>query len=125
MENLTRLQLSKKYENIEDKIPSSWETYEKAGIELAQDLSFGHWDIRDAELYRVISLVSTRVPGLRITQHLDSKFSFMGLYPHTQKADNIFPEGYDPVTAENVTKEARKYLAELRKKLKEDGHDIQ
>jgi len=29
------------------------------------------------------------------------------------------------VTAENVTKEARKYLAELRKKLKEDGHDIQ
>lgn len=75
----------KKYSRIEDKIPSVWKTYEEAGIELAQDLSYGYWDVQDPELYRVISLVSYRVKGLRITQHLDPKFSFMGLYPEMMK----------------------------------------
>lgn len=92
IEELTETELAKKYDNIEDKIPSVWPTYEAAGINLAQDLSFGHWDIKHPELYRVIALVSTRVRGLNITQHLDSKFSFMGLYPHTQKTYDIKPE---------------------------------
>ena len=91
MENLTIEQLVEKYRNIEDKIPAKWESYEKAGIELAQDLSFGHWDIRESELYRVICLIETRVPGLRIHQHCDPNFSFMGLYPHIQKSYNILP----------------------------------
>lgn len=92
MEKLTIIELTAKYSGIEDKIPSVWETYEKAGIELAQDLSFGHWDIKEPELYRVISLVQLRVPRLRITQHLDNKFAYMGLYPHIHKPIDIVPE---------------------------------
>ena len=92
MENLTIPQLRAKYSSIESKIPTVWLTYERAGVELAQDLSFGHWDITDAELYRVITLVELRVPGLHITQHLDNRFAFMGLYPHIMKPFDIKPE---------------------------------
>lgn len=93
MEDLNIKDLEIKYSNIEDKIPAVWKTYEEAGIELAQDLSFGHWDISSSELYRVISLVSCRVRGLGITQHLDPQFGFMGLYPERMKRFDITPDG--------------------------------
>ena len=92
MEDLNIKDLEAKYSNIEDKIPSVWKTYEEAGIELAQDLSFGHWDINSSELYRVISLVSLRVRDLKITQHLDPQFGFMGLYPERMKGHDVFPD---------------------------------
>lgn len=88
---LTLTEIIKKYSNIEDKIPSVWETYEEAGIELAQDLVYT-WDIQNTELIRVISLVSGRVKGLKITQHIDPMFSFAGLYPEIQKVYNILPD---------------------------------
>jgi hypothetical protein len=93
-EELTEAELSSKYGDIESKIPSFWATWEDAGVNLAQDLSFGHWDIRDNELYRVISLVSIRVQSIKITQHLDPKFSFQGLYPEIMKPLGIEPDGY-------------------------------
>lgn len=91
MENLTEKEISLKYSNIEDKIPSVWPSWEKAGVNLAQDLIY-IWDVRDCELYRVIALVSMRVPGLRITQHLDPKFAYMGLYPERMKSFDITPD---------------------------------
>jgi hypothetical protein len=92
MEELTIDQLKEKYSKIEDKIPSVWPNYEKAGIELAQDLSYGHWNIKDPELIRVISLVELEVNGLSIAQHIYEPFSFAGLYPHKMKAYDINPE---------------------------------
>lgn len=92
LERLTRQELEDKYRNIEDKIPSFWKTWEEAGINLAQDLSFGHWDISEDELYRVISLVSQRVKGVKITQHLDPKWAYKGLYPHIMKPFDITPD---------------------------------
>jgi|TARA_R110000822_G_scaffold82467_3_gene195080 hypothetical protein len=94
LEELTRPQLELKYRCIEDKIPSFWATWEEAGINLAQDLSFGHWDITESELYRVITLVSLRVKGIKITQHLDPKHAWKGLYPHAMKPFDITPDGY-------------------------------
>ena len=77
--------------NSDQKIHTIWNTWEIAGIELAQDLVY-HWDINDDELYRVICLVSIRVRGLKITQHLDQRFSYKGLYPEIQKSYNIKPD---------------------------------
>jgi len=81
---LTQNELSIKYSNIESKIPSIWESYEKAGIELAQDLCFT-WDVSDSELIRVISLISIRVQGLNLTKHIKQNLEYIGLYPHIQK----------------------------------------
>lgn len=88
---LTEVELSEKYGNIEDKIPSVWPDYAMAGRDLARDLVFT-WDVTDPELYRVVALVEGYVPGLRITQHLDPQFAFMGLYPNVQKPLNITPD---------------------------------
>lgn len=43
MKELTIEEITEKYRNIEDKIPSVWTDYKSAGIELAQDIAF-HWD---------------------------------------------------------------------------------
>jgi len=85
---LSILELREKYKNIEEKIPNIWPNYESVGIELAQDILY-HWDITDPILYRTISLVSSYCPGLQITQHLDPRFSFMGLYPHIMKKFDV------------------------------------
>ena len=88
---LTEKQISDKYSAIEDKIPGVWDSWNDAGVELAKDICM-LWDIKEPELIRVISLVSTRVPGLGITQHIYAPFSFIGLYPHIQKSYNITPD---------------------------------
>jgi hypothetical protein len=88
---LTEKEISDKYSNIEEKIPSVWPNYESAGIEMAQDLCFIR-DAREPELYRVACLLQSRVPGLKLSQHLDSRFAFQGLYPHVMKTFNIKPE---------------------------------
>jgi hypothetical protein len=88
---LTEKEISAKYFHIENKIPGTWGSWVEAGVELSQDICM-LWDIKDSELIRVISLVSSRVPGLNITQHIYAPFSFMGLYPHVQKSYNITPD---------------------------------
>lgn len=84
-------ELYDKYRNIEDKIPSVWETYEKAGIELAIDIR-DEWNIEDPELIRVISLMDIRVRGLDLVNHINPMLSFCGLYPEKMKQFNIPPE---------------------------------
>ena len=84
-------EIETKYADIEDKIPSIWPDYEQAGIELAQDICMS-WNIQDAELIRVISLVQMRVPRLNIIQHIDPVWSFRGLYPEKIRKFNIKPE---------------------------------
>lgn len=90
MEQLTIEQLKEKYSQIEDKVPFIWTSYKEAALSLAQDLTF-HWDITEPELYRVISLLSQHSP-VDISQHLDQKYAYMGLYPNIQKTHNILPE---------------------------------
>lgn len=94
MEQLSIEQLKEKYDNIEDKIPSNFATYEEAGVKIAQDLCY-HWDVKDAELIRVISLIELRVKNLKITQHIQPMFAFAGLYPSRMKVFNITPEKKD------------------------------
>lgn len=94
--NLSMQKLIEKYSNIEDKIPSVWSDYEKAGIELAQDIAF-EWDIKDPELIRVISLVEMRMvvtgkPKFGLGEHIYQPFAFVGLYPERIKTFNIKPE---------------------------------
>ena len=90
MEELTIPQLKEKYKDIEDKVPSVWKTYNEAAIEMAQDLSFGHWDIQDGEIIRVISVLQS-YGRVKISQHIDPQFAFAGLYPHVMKSFNIDP----------------------------------
>lgn len=82
---MTINEIIKKYSQIEDKIPSTWKDYKTAGIELAQDICM-EWDITDPELYRVISLVSIYSGVSGLTEHLDMRFSYMGLYPNIMKS---------------------------------------
>lgn len=91
MADFTETLLHEKYSNIESKIPSIWETYEKAGIELAQDI-YKTWNISDPELIRVISLLEIKVKGLKISQHIHLMYSFAGLYPIIQKSYDIMPD---------------------------------
>ena len=83
--------MAEKYGNLEDKIPSVWNTYEAAGVALSWDIVF-LFDIKDPELIRVISLIRLNTKTLDLTNHIDSKFSFAGLYPTKQKAYNIIPD---------------------------------
>jgi len=87
---MTEKEVALKYANIEDKVPSVWATYDKAAIELAQDLCF-MWSVRDGELIRVISLLELMV-GLKLSQHIDFRFAHVGLYPTCVKAYNIKPD---------------------------------
>ncbi len=58
---------------------------------MQQDLIY-HWDIIDAELYRVISLIGIRTKSNVLNKHLDNRFSYLGLYPEILKPFNILPE---------------------------------
>jgi hypothetical protein len=93
--SLTEKEISEKYSNIEDKIPSVWEDFEKAGIELAQDL-IDVWDISDAELIRVIALVGIRVRRndrrIDLSNHVNPMLMYHGLYPEIMKTFKIKPE---------------------------------
>ena len=88
-EELTIEELSAKWSNIEEKIPSKWPNWGKAGIELAQDLCYT-WNIRERELIRVIALVSIRcrmesgIP-LCLHDHIDPMLAYAGLYPEIQR----------------------------------------
>jgi hypothetical protein len=96
---MTEKEISEKYADIEDKIPSIWKTYEEAGINLAKDLlengpfsNFEKWGVCDGELIRVISLLMIRVPSLDLSGHINQMFAFAGLYPERMKAFNIVPD---------------------------------
>jgi hypothetical protein len=89
-------EIKKKYENIEDKIPSVWPDYEKAAIEIAQDVAT-EWDIKDPEMIRVLALVDRRIAGMgkpsfNLSKHIYAPFAFAGLYPERMKTFNILPE---------------------------------
>ena len=93
---MTIEQIKNKYENIEDKIPSVWTDYEKAAIELSQDVAT-EWNIMDVELIRVLSLVDLRIAGMgkpsfNLSKHIYAPFSFAGLYPERMKEFSILPE---------------------------------
>jgi uncharacterized protein YaaN involved in tellurite resistance len=88
---LTIEEITEKYKEIENKIPSIWSDYPTAGKELAQDILY-HWDIKQGELIRVISLMEIRVRGLQITQHIDPHFAFTGLYPEIMKTFEVEPD---------------------------------
>ena len=77
-------------------IPSVWSDYEKAGIELSQDIVF-EWDIKDSEMIRVIALIEMRVAGMGrpkfgLSEHIYTPFAFAGLYPEKMKVFDIKPD---------------------------------
>ncbi len=80
MNSLSEKEISLKYENLELKIPGVWPDWEKAGVELAQDL-WCTWQVTDGELIRVIALVAMRVKGLNLSKHINPAFAYAGLYP--------------------------------------------
>ncbi len=93
---MTTQELRAKYSGIEEKIPSVWPDYEKAAIELAQDVSTV-WDIKDAELIRVLALVDMRIAGMgkpsfNLAKHIYAPFAFAGLYPNIQRSYDITPD---------------------------------
>lgn len=96
---LTVEEITEKYRDIEDKIPSIWPDWETAGIELAQDILY-HWNIQQSELIRVIALMEIRVRGLHITQHIDNRFAFAGLYPFKMKTFDIKPDDVKSIVSE-------------------------
>lgn len=85
---MTIEELKEKYSNIEDKIPSVWQTYQEAGLELRNDI---HNGICDVELIRVISLISLQ-SNVILTSYINPIFSFAGLYPQKMKVYDIKPE---------------------------------
>ena len=102
---LTIEEITEKYREIEDKIPSIWSDYPTAGKELAQDILY-HWDISEAELIRVISLLEIRVSWLRISQHINPNFAVYGeISPEMVKMMNdIYDERKDMRTQINILK---------------------
>ena len=79
-----------KFSNIEEKIPSIFESYEDAGRQLAQAIIY-HWDISDNEIIRVIALIGIHT-NIDLSEHVNPIFSFAVLYPTKQKLYNIKPE---------------------------------
>jgi len=92
---MTIKEIIEKYSSIEDKIPSVFEDYKKAGYCLAQDLislpNGEMWDISDTELIRVISLIGIK-GGPNLYEHINPMFAFAGLYPERIKSYNVNPE---------------------------------
>jgi hypothetical protein len=91
MKDLTIKEIAAKYANIEDKIPLVWPTYEDSARELAQDI-YKEWDIRDAELIRVIALMSlyTNSTGTKLLNHINQQYAYAGLYPSRMRVLNIY-----------------------------------
>lgn len=93
---MTETELGKKYKNINTKIPSVWPTFEDAGIELAQEV-FMMWNIKNSDLILALSTIDCALAGqgklgLNLSEHIDSKFAFVGLYPMVQAEYDIKPE---------------------------------
>lgn len=99
---------TEKYGNIEDKIPSVWPSYQKAGEEMARDIAF-FWNISDPELIRVISLVSIygKIP---LTKHIDPMMSYAALYPEKMKGIYEMPS-----TKSTLREKVLAYLVKKRK----------
>ena len=112
MKNLTIEELEEKYGNIEDKVPSVFKDYNEVSIKMQQDLCCT-WDIRNAELYRVISLVGIRTHSGILNKHLDLRFSYIGLYPEIMKPFNILPEKYNKELADKITKDGQKLIRDM------------
>lgn len=85
------LMLLAKYGNIENKVPSSWKTYEDAAIELADEIK-DIWDIDNAEVIRVISFLDRFNKGANMSRHIDQRFEFAGLYPDVMRSFKINPD---------------------------------
>jgi hypothetical protein len=87
---MTIQEIHTKFSNIEEKIPSVFSSYQEAGIQLAQALLY-HWDISDNEIIRVIALIGIHT-NIDLSNHINSMFAFVGLYPTIQNIFNIKPE---------------------------------
>lgn len=86
---MTIQEIHTKFSNIEEKIPSIFESYEDAGRQLAQAIIY-NWNISDNEIIRVIALISTNT-NIDLNEHVNPIFAFAGLYPTIQKIYNIKP----------------------------------
>ena len=85
----TMQELIDKYSNIEDKIPSVFENYNKAALEMSKDICM-LWHISHFELIRVIVLLDSYTGGVyNLSKHTNYVYSFAGLYPHVQKSHNM------------------------------------
>lgn len=101
---MKEIELIEKYKNIEDKIPSMFEDYYKAGSELAYDLAYT-WNIGNCELIRVIVLIDLNTMNIyNLSKHINYDFSFAGLYPHVQKTHNIDNAELKRVVDESIEK---------------------
>ena len=93
---MTIKEIREKYCDIEDKIPSIFEDYKKAGYSLARDIMSlpddKMWDISDVELIRVISLIGIK-GGPKLYEHINPMYAFAGLYPDRMKTYNVNPKG--------------------------------
>ena len=131
MKELTIEEITEKYRNIEDKIPSVWSDYKSAGIELSQDIVF-HWNIKSSELIRVIALMEIRIPEFHQNQHIDNRFAFAGLYPERMKTFDIKPDDVKPKSPVSEWNETQISIFEnllvnrisFKDRLKEDDEEL-
>ena len=87
---MTEREITAKYYDIEDKIPSVFDSWETVGVNLSRDIA-NLEDIISVELIRVISILNNR-KIVDLTHKIKREFMFIGLYPNKQKALNIFPD---------------------------------
>jgi transcription initiation factor IIE alpha subunit len=87
---MTEKQVTTKYYDIEDKIPSVYDSWETVGVNLSRDIA-NLEDIISVELIRVISILNNR-KIVDLTHKIKREFMVLGLYPEKQKALNIFPD---------------------------------
>jgi hypothetical protein len=87
---MTEKEVTTKYYDIEDKIPSVYDSWETVGVNLSRDIA-NLEDIMSPELIRVISILNCQ-NIIDLTHKIKREFMFFGLYPNKQKALNIFPD---------------------------------
>jgi hypothetical protein len=87
---MTEKEVTTKYYDIEDKIPSVYDSWETVGVNLSRDIA-NLEDIISPELIRVISILNNR-KIVDLTHKIKREFMFIGLYPEKQKTLNIFPD---------------------------------
>lgn len=87
---MTEKEVTTKYYDIENKIPSVYDSWETVGVNLSRDIANCE-NIMSSELIRVISILYNR-KIVDLTHKIKREFMFLGLYPNKQKALNIFPD---------------------------------
>jgi hypothetical protein len=87
---MTEKEVTTKYYDIEDKIPSVYDSWETVGVNLSRDIA-NLEDIISAELIRIIAILKNK-HICDLTHKIKREFLFIGLYPEKQKVHNILPD---------------------------------